>query len=139
MSVAVATSMALGLLIVLAAIMWRFGRQGNGPGPVARVLRWMTFAVTVGMAIAVFPAAWDDTGTFAVVLVGVPVLAVASAVVAHLTGRAVIVVSWVAAAVMLAWSLITALGLGFYFVAPSLLMTLVAAMSTRQAAESSSR
>lgn len=131
MSSAALIGVIAGLVIVLAASRAVYGRGGERRGTTASALRWLAGAVTVGLAISFFPTAWDDSGAFAFVLVGVPVLAAALALSAVPAGRAT-ALTWIAAVVMLGWSLITALGLGIYFLVPSLLLFLAAAMSTHR-------
>jgi hypothetical protein len=99
------------------------------PGRTAPVLRVVAAASTVLVAALVVGPAWRDSGAFTGLLVGVPLVC---AVAALLAGRAVRggAVMWTAAVLMLSWSLLTALGVGVWFLGPSALM-LAAAVATR--------
>lgn len=73
--------------------------------------------------------AWEDIGSFAVVLFGVPLLCAAAALWAELAGGSRVAPVLVAATglVSVAWSVLTGLGIGLALLLPSLLL-LVAAM-----------
>ena len=96
----------------------------------ARALRLLAVAVTVAVGAALVAPAWRDSGAFALVLVGVPVAAAVVVLGAELAARSATAATWVAAAVMLVWSLLTGLGLGLHFLGPSVLMALAAVVST---------
>lgn len=73
--------------------------------------------------------AWEDSGSFALVLFGIPLVCTAGALVAEAASRSRLAsaVVGVLGAVSLVWSLLTAGGIGLGF-APSSLLLLVAAM-----------
>ena len=82
----------------------------------------------IGFAAWYGQRVWEDSGSFALVLFGVPLLCAALALWAERAGtRAAPGVVAVLGVVSLAWSLLTGLGIGLGFLLPSLLL-LVAAM-----------
>lgn len=85
----------------------------------------------VGLAAWYGPAVWADSGSFAVVLFGVPLACTVCALWVECTGGtapAAAVLSALAG-VSLVWSLLTALGVGLLFLVPSLLLVVAAAAS----------
>lgn len=124
----------LALFLAAAAFIY-LGRRGAAPGVVGRVSRVVAFAATAGITVALLPFTVDDSGVAAVYLLGVPVIAAASALIADLTHRAVGVTTVVAALVMLAWGLLLGLGIGLWFLVPALILGIaaVATASSRHA------
>ncbi len=114
---------AVAVAVVLAV-------RGGGPGRGARALRLAAAVATAAVAAVVASPAWRDSGAFAIVVVGVPLLCAAAALVVPLGGRSGAAAAWGAAVVMLGWSLLTALGLGGYFLVPSALMVAAAVAAT---------
>ena len=130
MSVAgIVGGLAVGALVVSAALAYG-GRRPDSRNRVAPALRFVAVAVTAGVAVALFVPAWRDSGSFAFALVGVPVASAGLVLGIGLAGRPTALAAWIAAAVMLAWSLVTSLGLGAYFLGPSVLMMVAAVAST---------
>jgi predicted secreted protein len=125
----------LALFLAAAAFVY-LGRHGPTPRVVGRVLRMLAFAVTVGIVVALLPFTVDDSGAAASYLLGVPLVAAASALVADFANRAVGITTVVAALVMLVWGLILGLGIGLWFIIPALILGIaaVASMSSRRAA-----
>ena len=127
--------MTLGALIVLlvglvmAVSLWLGTRPGT-PEILAPALRVAAAVVTLGVGAGMAPAAWRDSGAFALALVGVPAVAALAVLGLTVARRPATAVTWAAAAVILAWGLLTALGLGVAFLGPALLMTLAAGAST---------
>lgn len=127
------------LLAVLAAVMVR-----RAPGPAAeqwsRWLQWAGLAAAVVAAIALGPDAVQDSGWFAIVLIGVPVVLAALPPLWDLTvGRGGAAVGWLAAVVAVGWALLLALGIGLAFLPAAFLMLAAAAARTGAAAPLSSR
>ena len=85
----------------------------------------------VGLAVLYGRWAWADSGSFALVLFGVPLVCTASALWAERVSRTMLAPAVVAvlAAVSLAWSLLTAGGVGLGFLVPSVLLLLAAMVS----------
>ena len=85
--------------------------------------------------------AWEDSGRFAFVLFGVPLLCAVLALVAERSSRSASapVVTGVSGAVSLGWSLVTGLGIGLAFALPSLLLLAAAAVSWGQLSVNGSR
>ncbi len=75
--------------------------------------------------------AWEDSGSFAVVLFGIPVVATAGVLWVELATRGLgaWTVSAALAAISLTWSLITGLGLGLFLLLPSSLLVVAVAAS----------
>jgi hypothetical protein len=124
----------LALLIAVAAFV-NLRRTGAAPGAAGRTLRLLAFAATVCIVVALLPFTIADSGTAAIYLLGVPVVAAAGALVADLARRAVGISTTIAALVTLAWGLILGLGIGPWFVVPGLLLVMaaVATVSSRHA------
>lgn len=128
--IAVITGTCLGLLI-LAAVIISLNGKWNTPGTAGRALRWFAIAATVAISVALLPGTLSDSGGATVYLLGVPLVAAAAVVAADVTGRAVGVVTTVAAVVMLVWGLLLGLGYGIYFVLPALVLGLAALATLR--------
>jgi hypothetical protein len=121
MSIATIGGGVLALFVAAAAFSY-LGRRGVTPQAVGRTLRLLAFAGTLWIAIALLPFTVSDSGAAASYLLGVPLVAALSPLVADLTRRAVGITTALGAFVMLAWGLLLGLGVGFYFVIPALLM-----------------
>jgi hypothetical protein len=119
--IALVAGMVLGLLLVVAVVVRLNGRWSE-PATLGRALRWFAVAATVAIAVALLPGTVSDSGGAAGYLLGVPLLAAAAVVLADLTGRAVGVVTAVAALAMLVWGLLLGLGYGAYFLLPALVL-----------------
>ena len=119
----------LGLLGI-AAVALGFGVRRSGGRDAAAVLRLLAvlFAV-VGAAVA-FPAAVSDSGAFAIWGLGLPVLVTLAPLVAarYRHGTAV---TWVAAILLLGWSVLLALGVGLALL-PAALAETAAAVAQRR-------
>jgi hypothetical protein len=109
-------------------------RRPSSRGP--RVLRRVAAAATLLVAALAAGPAWRDSGTFALVLVGIPVLCAAAVLAADRTGRRTAAVTGVAAVVLGAWALVTALGLGGWFLAPAAVMVAAAVASSGRSSPS---
>jgi hypothetical protein len=93
----------------------------------ARWLRWAALAAAAVAAVALAPAVARDSGWFATVLLGVPVVLAAIPVgLDWLTGRVWGGVEWLAAILAMGWAVLLALGIGLAFV-PAALLQLAAA------------
>ena len=86
----------------------------------------------LGLAAWYGRTVWADSGPFALILFGAPMMCAAVALWAERTVGSMLAPAFVAAlaVVSLSWSLLTALGIGLVFVVPSFLL-LVAAMASR--------
>ena len=97
--------------------------------PRARGLIAVSLVGVLAFAALQGRAAWEDSGGFAFVLFGIPLGCAAVALVAERPGGALLAPAVVAVAgvVSLAWSLLTAGGIGLGF-APSSMLLVVAAL-----------
>jgi hypothetical protein len=124
---------AASVLVTVAGML--AGRTG---GPAARRwsrwLRWAALGAAVFAAAVLAPAAARDSGSFAAVLLGVPVVLAAFPVGWHLvTGRPQAAIDWLAAILAMGWAVLLALGIGLAFVPAALLQ--LAAAATGSAAD----
>lgn len=125
---------AIVVAVVVWLALWVGGRRSGAP--VARWLRLVAVILTLVVAAVVAAPAWDDSGSFALVLVGIPVGCAAIVLMTSLVGRSAALAAWVAGGVMMLWGLLTGLGLGAYFLVPAVLMIAAAAASTGEARRS---
>lgn len=125
----------VGVLVVvalLASVALALGsRPAGARSRIASALRISAVIVTVVVAALVALPAWQDSGAFMFALIGIPVACAMLVLGVDLTGRPTALVTWIAAAAMLAWSLVTSVGAGLYFLGPSVLMIAAAVGSTR--------
>lgn len=118
------------LLVVGAAVVARRASTGSRR-QWSRWLQWAAFVVAVLAAVVVGPAAVRDSGWFAVVLLGVPIVLAALPPAWDLTvGRAGSVVMWLTAVLTLVWAVLLALGLGLVFLPAAFLMLAAATIRT---------
>lgn len=96
---------------------------------VARSIGDGVAVVTIVVAVVVTAGLWSDGGASLLLLAGVPVLA-SALVLAARHGRARVVALWVAAVVVCAWSLLTVVGTGMYFLPFGVLLLLAAVVTT---------
>ena len=97
----------------------------------SRWLRWAALAAAAVTATVLAPASASDSGSFAVVLLGVPVALAAIQVGSELvTGHPWAAVDWPTAILALGWALLLALGIGLAFVPAALLQLAAAATAT---------
>jgi|RhiMetdeSRZDD1v2_1073273.scaffolds.fasta_scaffold167014_2 hypothetical protein len=97
-----------------------------------RILRWAALGLTVAVVLLLTPYAVDDSGSAALYLLGVPVVAALLPVAASATGRFVTLADILGGVVMMAWGLLLALGIGAVFLpAAVLLFAAPAAGATR--------
>ncbi len=121
---------AVALLVVVAVIVTR---RVAGPAGQQwlRWLPWLALAAAVMAAIVLGPATVRDSGWFATVLLGVPVVLAALPPVWDLTvGRAGNIVAWLAAVLALGWAVLLALGFGLALLPAALLMLAAAVART---------
>lgn len=90
------------------------------------MLRWSALGLAVVVAGWLIADVWSDTGVFALVLLGLPVLVCLVAVLAS-GSRYARAVTWGAAAVVLGWSLVLGLGVGLFFLPVAFLLAAAAA------------
>ena len=85
----------------------------------------------LGLAAWYGPTGWADSGSFILVLFGIPVVCTAVALWAERTSRTLLAPAVIAALalVSVSWSLLTAGGIGLVFVLPSFLLLLAAMVS----------
>ena len=94
-------------------------------------LQWAGLAAAAVAALTLAPVAADDSGWFAAVLLGVPVLLAALPVGFDLiTGRAWSGLAWLAAILTMAWAVLLALGIGAALLPAGLLQLASAATAT---------
>ena len=129
----VATLLVVALVASLALARGRRRRNGDPVGGrVAFALRLSAVAATVLVAAVVACSALQqDTGAFVLALVGVPLAAALLVLGSSLTRRPSGMVTWLAAVVMLGWSLLTGLGAGLFFLFPAAVMLVAAVASNR--------
>lgn len=125
------TLVVVASLIVIAAGI-RAGRAGGLAVPRwAGWLQWAAFAAAAVAAVMLAPAVARDSGWFATVLLGVPVVLAALPVgLDRITGRAWIGIAWLAAILAMGWAVLLALGVGVAFLPAALLQFAAAATAT---------
>ena len=106
-------------------VMWRQGRSHRS-GAWARPLQGCALLSAVAAAVAVWSTAWSDSGAFALLLLGVPVVLAAASLGIPERARWRRVGVWLFAVLLLGWALLLGLGVGLVFV-PSALLLLAAA------------
>ena len=124
MLVAFVGAVAAGVLVLVA-------RPTGGD----RILRWAGLGLTVAVVALLTPYTVADSGSAALYLLGVPVIAAVLPVTAAATGRFVTLADILGGIVMMAWGLLLALGIGAVFLpAAVLLFAAPAAGATRSTA-----
>src|SRR5262245_35197237 len=128
----------LGLLVITASLLATIVgiAAARTAGPAARRwsrwLRWTALGAAVVTAAVLTPAAARDSGSFAAVLLGVPVVLAALPLGWDLyTGRPHGAIDWPAAALSMGWAVLLALGIGLAFVPAALLQLSAAATAQR--------
>jgi hypothetical protein len=121
---------AASVLLTVAGML--AGRTG---GPAARRwsrwLRWAALGAAVFAAAVLAPAAARDSGSFAAVLLGVPIVLAALPLGWHLvTGRPQAAIDWLAAIVAMGWAILLALGIGLALFPAALLQLAGAATAS---------
>lgn len=129
MNVAAITGICVAFFVAVAALFYLRGRSAAAP-LLGRVLSWLAFAGTLGIAIAMLPAALDDSPSVPYLL-AIPVLAALLAVIADVTGKAVAILTGVAALGMLAMGLFFAMFLTPLFLVPVLVLGAAAVAAIR--------
>jgi hypothetical protein len=94
---------------------------------IARILRWVALVLAVVPGVLLAPLAIADSGAAASYLLGVPVVVAALPLLAEISHHAILIAATtaVAAILILAWTVVTALGLGPVYV-PAALALIVA-------------
>ena len=113
-----------GLALALAVALLPAVRRG-GSSAVARALRWLALAAVVVAAAFLAASTWEDSGTFAILALGLPLLLCLAPLL--VPSRLVAPVTWGAAAALLAWSVLLGLGIGLHFLPAALLQVAAAA------------
>ena len=116
---------ALG--VVATWVMWRQDRSHRG-GAVARPLQWGALVAAVAAAVAAWPTTWSDSGAYALLLLGVPVVLGAASLCLPEQGRWRRFGIGLVALLLLGWALLLGLGVGLVFV-PAALLLLAAALT----------
>src|SRR3712207_6281528 len=98
------------------------------PSRAAHALIVVSLLGLLGVTAWFWRLAWEDSGRFALVLFGVPLLCAVVALVAERSSRTALAPAVVGllGAVSLAWSLLTGLGIGLAFALPSVLLLFAA-------------
>jgi hypothetical protein len=91
------------------------------------LLRWGALGLAAVTAVVLFPWTWANAGWFALAALGLPVLICLAPVLAA-PARYAVVVTWAAAGLLLAWSLLLGLGVGLYLL-PAVLVETAAAVT----------
>ena len=120
----------LVVLLVLAAAAVAIALRRSELQGAAAVLRLLAVLFAGVVAVAVFPVFWDDSGGHAIWALGLPVLVALLPVLAA-GSRVGVVVTWLAAAFLLGWSLVFGLGFGLYLL-PAALAETAAAVTQRR-------
>lgn len=110
--------------VAATLMMWRQGRSHRRRAW-ARPLHWGALLAAVAAAVTVWPTTWPDSGAFALLLLGVPVVLTAACLGIPEQARWRVSV-WLAALLLLGWALLLGLGVGLVFV-PAALLLLAAA------------
>lgn len=118
------------LIAAVCAASFGVGVRGESLAAVGYGLRIAACVFTVVLALTIVGPAWTDSGAFALLLVGVPIILAAGSLMAKGNGRRMTAVLWVAAVLMLGWALLTALGPGMFFLGPAIVMVAAATAST---------
>lgn len=117
------------VVLTLGGLWCRCHRDGGGQR-VSTGLRWTSAALTLGLTALLVPAAWRDLGRLeALFTLTIPVLCVLAAVVTDVIKRGQAVVTTLAAAAMVLWSLLHGLGPVFLYLLPGLIMIAAATAS----------
>ena len=120
--------LVVALLGVAAAlVMWRQGRS-HRPGAWARPLHWGALLSAVAADVGVWSTTRSDSGAFALLLLGVPVVLAAASLGIPEQARWRRVGVWLFALLLLGWALLLGLGVGLVFV-PAAMLSLAAAVS----------
>ena len=120
--------LVVALLGVAAAlVMWRQGRSHRA-GAWARPLRWGALLSAVAADVGVWSTTRSDSGAFALLLLGVPVVLAAASLGIPEQARWRRVGVWLFALLLLGWALLLGLGVGLVFV-PAAMLSLAAAVS----------
>ena len=126
--------MIVRLLAVLGVaamlVMWRAGRSHRSVAW-ARPLQWGALLTAVAAAVAVWSTTWSDSGAFALLLLGVPVVLAAACLGIPEQARWRRVGVWLFALLLLGWALLLGLGVGLIFVPAALLLLAAATVSYR--------
>ncbi len=118
----------LGVATML--VMWREGRSHRS-GAWARPLQWGALLAALAAAVAVWSTTWSDSGAFALLLLGVPVLLTAASLGIPERARWRRVGVWLFALLLLWWALLLGLGVGLVFVPAALLLLAAATAPNR--------
>lgn len=119
-------------LLAVGVLGAMYQRRPESSPWVPRVLRLAALAISAGIAAFTFGWVWQDSGWFGLLLIGVPVLCCLLAVAADATGYRTAMLTTGAAVGLLLWSLLTIVGLGLFFLGPTLLMGAAAATTWQQ-------
>jgi len=114
--------------VAATLVMWRQGRSHRS-GAWARPLHWGALLTAVAAAVAAWSTTWSDSGAFALLLLGVPVVLAAASLGIPEQARWRRVGVWLFALLLLGWALLLGLGVGLVFV-PAALLLLAAATVT---------
>lgn len=133
MTIAAQAALVVGLFITAAAFVYLVARSAPW-WRAARVLRWLAFALTLGIAITLSVHSLSDPGgdlSALIALLAVPLFIALLPLISDLAQRAVGTMTTAAAAIMLGWGLLLGLGAGFYYVFPALILGAAAVASIR--------
>lgn len=121
---------AVVLVAVVGATLFAAGDRTDSWARLGDWLRLAAAAFTGVLALVLVGPAWADSGGFALLLVGVPLVLAAGSLLVKGSSRLSSAVVGVAALLMLGWALLTGLGFGGFFVGPALLLVASATAST---------
>ncbi len=129
MMASVAVALVLMVGVIAAAVRLCPVPNATALRGVPRLLRVLALACVLVISAVIAPAFKGGWGFF-LILAAIPLACCLGALVADLTGRGVALSTTVAALVLLLWSLLTGLGMGFYFLLPAVLLGAAASLSS---------
>jgi uncharacterized membrane protein len=110
------------LVAFLGAVAIGVGVLVRRPAHSDRVLRWSALGLTVLVAILLTPLTVADSGSAAVYLLGVPVIAALLPVMASFADRFVTTADILGGVMMMVWALLLAMGIGAAFLPAAVLL-----------------
>ena len=117
--------------VAATLVMWRQAGSHHR-GAWARPLQWGALLAALAAAVTVWPTTWPDSGAFALLLLGVPVVLAAASLGIPEQARWRRVGAWLFALLLLGWALLLGLGVGLVFVPAALLLLAAAAVASNR-------
>ena len=117
--------------VAATLVMWRQAGSHHR-GAWARPLQWGALLAALAAAVTVWPTTWPDSGAFALLLLGAPVVLAATSLGIPEQARWRRVSAWLVAFLLLGWALLLGLGVGLVFVPAALLLLAAAAVASNR-------